>query len=217
MVYVDLPIPERLSVAAQHLRHARDNEALAAHIAVRSYTPEKIAAGMALLETAKEKYALQIREYGEQYQLTDVHQKQLLALRQELKDLRDIARVIFKKDRLARKTMLLTKPLERGTAFSAQAETTLSNILATESLCESLAAYGYDKPVLTALQTRLTEVSTVKSKRDKERTEAQQATRDRDAALAALDEWIVDFQTIARVAVRAQPELMELLGDVVRS
>ena len=42
--------------------------------------------------------------------------------------------------------------------------------------------------------------------------EAQQATKDRVAAMDALDEWMSDFVAIARIALEEKPQFLEKLG-----
>lgn len=46
---------------------------------------------------------------------------------------------------------------------------------------------------------------------EKEKGEAQEATQKRDAAIAALDEWLGDFRVVARIALEDIPQLMEAL------
>src|SRR4051812_46054598 len=46
---------------------------------------------------------------------------------------------------------------------------------------------------------------------------AQESTRARDDALAALDAWMSDFVQIARVALQARPQLLEKIGVAVRA
>ncbi|NEP46299.1 MAG: hypothetical protein F6K35_46720, partial [Okeania sp. SIO2H7] len=52
---------------------------------------------------------------------------------------------------------------------------------------------------------------------EKEKGEAQQATKTRDEALDALDDWLGDFLAIAEVALADKPQLLEALGVLVRS
>ncbi len=217
MAYVRLSIVERLSVAKQQLSQAKSHGELATLIAKRSYTPEKIADGELLLADAATKHDRQFREYGEQFDLTDTHNRKLNELRDSFVELRDISKVVFKGDRLVVKTMLLDQPIARTqNALSEQVRSTIGNMLKTDSILERLAPYGFDEPTLDGMQKLLGTIETFRTQRDKEVVDAQDATRARDEAMEKLDEWMVDFQTIARIAVRQRPELMELLGDTVR-
>ncbi len=46
---------------------------------------------------------------------------------------------------------------------------------------------------------------------------AQQATREQDAALQALNEWMAQYLKIAKVALREKPQLLEKLGVAART
>ncbi len=88
-------------------------------------------------------------------------------------------------------------------------------MLATPEIIESLTPFGYDESTISDMMDQLNELPHLKTKRDTEKNEAQQATRDRDEAMAELDTWMIDFLTISRIALKMKPQLMELLGDIV--
>ena len=46
---------------------------------------------------------------------------------------------------------------------------------------------------------------------EREKYEAQQATKDRDAALDRLDDWLGDFREVAAIALADQPQQLEAL------
>jgi len=52
----------------------------------------------------------------------------------------------------------------------------------------------------------------VKRAQEKERGEAQDATKQRDAAIAALETWLADFKVVARIALQDTPQLLEALN-----
>ncbi|WP_439182237.1 hypothetical protein [Carboxylicivirga taeanensis] len=52
---------------------------------------------------------------------------------------------------------------------------------------------------------------------DKELAESQDMTKNKNAALLALKEWMDDFYAIAKVALYDQPQILEALGVFVRS
>jgi hypothetical protein len=51
----------------------------------------------------------------------------------------------------------------------------------------------------------------------KEKGESQQATKDKDAALATLDNWMKEFYAVAKIALEDQPQLLESIAKFVRS
>jgi hypothetical protein len=60
-------------------------------------------------------------------------------------------------------------------------------------------------------------VESLNSQQEVEKGEAQQATRDRDAAFAALDKFMYAFNKIARLLLTEKPEHLEKLGILERS
>jgi hypothetical protein len=52
---------------------------------------------------------------------------------------------------------------------------------------------------------------------EREKGNAQAATKARDAAVAELNTWMRNARPIARIAVAEQPQLLEKLGILVRS
>ena len=50
-----------------------------------------------------------------------------------------------------------------------------------------------------------------------EKGEAQAATKRRDAALDAMQDWLSDYLAIAKVALEEEPQLLEGLGVLQRS
>lgn len=51
----------------------------------------------------------------------------------------------------------------------------------------------------------------------RESGESQQATKDKDAALAALDVWMKEFYAVAKIALEDHPQLLESIAKFVRS
>ena len=47
---------------------------------------------------------------------------------------------------------------------------------------------------------------------EKEKSEAQKATKARDAALDALEEWYVEFRELAQIALEDDAQRLEALG-----
>ena len=88
-----------------------------------------------------------------------------------------------------------------------------------------------DKPELTARIVRLkvteeeltntpaaiTEVEKARANYLLEIGESQVATKEKDAAIAKLDNWIREFNAVAKIAFEDQPQLLEVLGILARS
>ena len=58
---------------------------------------------------------------------------------------------------------------------------------------------------------KLEQVAELNSVREREKVEAQQATKDRDAALSALRAWLSEFRAVAKIALADTPQQLEAL------
>lgn len=50
-----------------------------------------------------------------------------------------------------------------------------------------------------------------------EKGESQQATQDKNKAFDAVSKWISEFYAVAKIALEAQPQLLESVAKLVRS
>jgi hypothetical protein len=80
-----------------------------------------------------------------------------------------------------------------------------------------LSGYGVTPEKLQAGQQMADEAEAANAAREKEKGEAQQATKDRDEAVEIMDDWMSDFRKIARIALADKPQLLEKLGILERS
>ena len=94
----------------------------------------------------------------------------------------------------------------------SQARQFYLNALADSETLTKLGAYGITQAKLEAGQLLHGQVETANAAQEKEKGDAQQATKDRDAAMDSLDEWMSDFVAIARIALEEKPQFLEKLG-----
>ena len=214
--YSQMPLTHRLASANRYILAALTAPRLAQLLALRSYTPEKIAGGKALADRAMTSLSVKSREYSEQVATQEEAKEAWKEAVHQYQDFRGIARVVFKRDPQVKASLGLTGGVKpRRSEAESQIRTCYHNALSSDAITTALTDYRYSHAEITAMAQRLEAAISLKMLYDKERTEAQQATKDRNAAVALLDEWIGDFLIIARIAVQDQPELMEILGDTV--
>ncbi|MBK7178098.1 MAG: hypothetical protein IPH82_13075 [Chloroflexi bacterium] len=58
----------------------------------------------------------------------------------------------------------------------------------------------------------MTAVANLNASQEKEKSQAQKATKARDKALDDLDEWYVEFRELARIALEDDAQQLEALG-----
>lgn len=217
MSYTDLTPENRITVFNQCIHNALSNPELSSRLSFRGYPEEKLLIGKSHGELAQQTYNRQVNEYGEYFAASELYSAESKSLREDIKDLRTIARVVFQDDRKAIQDLKLNKGLSRTFGvFYTQVSAMINSSLKNANQLEKLTAYGFDEATLTGFSTRLAALPEIREDRDRENTEAQQATKERDEAIAIMDKWFLDLLTIAPIAVKDKPELMELLNVVVK-
>jgi hypothetical protein len=132
--------------------------------------------------------------------------------------LAEVARAVFARDPATRAILGLkgTTPVNT-VAFKAVADQLFDNALNIAAIGSALAQYGYDRERLTHDRAAIAAFGRADQAQLAAMGAAQQATRNQQAALAALKAWLSQYLRIARVALRTKPELYAKLGGVVRS
>jgi hypothetical protein len=75
-----------------------------------------------------------------------------------------------------------------------------------------LTRFGYGPANLAAARGRLDDLAAAETAQETAKAAAVQATRQRDETAAALDAWLRQFRTVARIAARGRPDLAQRLG-----
>jgi hypothetical protein len=181
------------------------------------YTPEKITYGMQLCDEALEAYNAQIREYGEQYEATDQFHELWDTGKKTYSRSAGLAKIAFQDS-----TRILTSLGLNGrrkasiSGWIEQATLFYTNISAPE-LMDGMAEFGYSPETLAAEKEQIDGIVAAHSKKMRERGDAQQATRDRDAAVETHFDWMERFRDVAYIALEDQPEWREKVGIFQRS
>ena len=78
---------------------------------------------------------------------------------------------------------------------------------------------GYQLPLseLTQNQASIEALIALRNRRIRMKGEAEEATHNRNLRIQALRAWLKEFYGIARIALQDSPQLMEVLGVMVKS
>lgn len=194
------------------LTNAQEHADIAAALDAYGYDAATLAEGQALLDTARGLYDAQIREYGEQHAATQAFVDASEAADKDYGDHRRLAKLAFKSDAQRKTDLHLNE--RKPQAFNPwyeQARHFYTAILADTEAQTELARYKITPEDLSAAQAQVEQVSTLKNTQEQEKSEAQDATQERNASIEALDEWLGDFRVVARIALEDSPQLMEAL------
>lgn len=194
------------------------NETLKNELAEYGYDSEEIAKGKALYDVATEKLDINKTETAEEKLAYDQFRKKFEALKKSYTTDRKKVKIIYKNE-AATLSILGVKGTAsiRITEFLDGVDTLYKQLKASEDLRKPLARLKITEEHITAQLEALEEVKTAYNAYTKEKGESQQATKDKDKALADLEKWVREFYAIAKIALEDQPQLLESIGKFMRS
>lgn len=212
MNYSRANLDQRLAVSMVFITNAGGEE-VQTFLSEYGITPERIAQGKVLYDRVQVLYQTQKTEYAEQYDATKI----LNALwetadAQYVKHVK-LARMAFEHDLASfSKLGLAGKRKSTLSGWLTQARQFYNNSLSDDELITKLGRYNLTKEKLQVVEAMIDQVETAYAQQKREEGEAQQATVDRDAAVDALDAWMSENMSVARIALEEKPQYLEKLG-----
>jgi len=173
---------------------SKEDTSLHGPLAVYGYDQPRILVGDEKVALAEQTYHLQKRAYEDQYNATLDFEKAWEEADAYYMSMRKVALVAFKDNEAARNHLLLSG--ERARLFPQWLPETIhfyQNALNTPKIIEGFAAFNV---TAETLQQGLDLVKSTREKdkiQEKTKSEAQNATKVRDAAFDDMDNWISDF------------------------
>jgi hypothetical protein len=116
--------------------------------------------------------------------------------------------------RLTWATLGLAGKQPRGTAAFIAAGYTLFDNAGSVA---ALANLGYTEEKIAAERGKIEAFDSANQVQEAAKGAAQQATQDQDAALAAMNDWVMTYLKIAKVALRNKKQLLEKIGVAART
>ncbi|MCP4429147.1 MAG: hypothetical protein GY803_32070 [Chloroflexi bacterium] len=218
MAKVRLTIDSRLQLARLGIENGQSVPEIAAALAVYGFDAAKMQIGADLLTAAVDLHAVQKQEYSEQYAATSALNEARAAADKVYSTHRKLAKLALRDEPEAQKALLLHER-KKGALdpWLGQAGIFYKNALGNQEALTALGRYNITTELLTAAQAAVVQVAHLNAAQEQERSEAQRATQERDAALDALHEWYSEFRALARIALADDPQLLEALGIVAPS
>ena len=96
-----------------------------------------------------------------------------------------------------------------------QAQQFYANTITDTDVVAAMSRFGFNQAKLEAGQQLVQQVTDANAKQEREKGEAQEATKKHDAALDELDQWISDFKVVALIALKENSQWIEKLGLAV--
>ncbi|MBN1185997.1 MAG: hypothetical protein JXB49_27195 [Bacteroidales bacterium] len=128
------------------------------------------------------------------------------------------AKVIFRKDPVTLEKLDIDGSIpESHIKWIEMVKKFYSVVLADSDIQSKLTRLKISVNDLKNAQKLINEVETTRSAYLKEKGESQEATQIKDKAFALLDDWMSEFYAIARIGLEDKPQLLEVLGIIVRN
>jgi hypothetical protein len=204
-------IPQQLFQAEVVLNNSLVDTEIVETVSEFGYTEVRLREGLALYEATLAAVNAQKSARGDQKMSTAEMQTAYHTARSAYQSVAKVARATLDEGGLA--TLGLSGNMPRDVAGLILAGYTLFDNAAQSGL---LADYGYDTARLAIERTKIEALNAAHQAQRCAKGDAQQATQDRDAALACLGEWLAQYLKIARVALADRKSLLEKLGVSAR-
>lgn len=182
------------------------------------YDTEIVAEGKALLAETRAVYDFNKTEDDETTEASQAFKVKRMALLTLYKDHRKKAKVIFRKDSIAQQRLGIDHYFSN--AYVKQLEMTKKFYQMAGEDADILAKLRRLKINGNAIAAGVALVSGVETARAeylREKGESQDATKSKDEAMAAMEDWMYEFFAVARIALKDSPQLLEALGKGVKS
>ncbi|MGD2089968.1 MAG: hypothetical protein PVH61_27575 [Candidatus Aminicenantes bacterium] len=209
---------ERLVSAKMALTNALAQEDIKNSMSEMGFDEARLNEGLVLYQQVEELYQLQRREYTEQYLASEALHEAWEEAQNEFRRHATAAKLAL----IDQPTLLSSLGFDGSRKFSipdwvTMARTFYSTALQSTAIMESIAGYAVTAEKLQAGLQLVDKVEELRGKREIEKAEAQQATRERDKAFAQLDKYMYRFSKVARVVLEEKPEHLEKVGILYRS
>ena len=208
-----LNIAERLAAAQLAIDAVLADPSVQAALTPYGYDVAAMTAARALYEEVQALTAAQKLEYGEQYEATQLFDAAWATADAAYINSLQLARIAFKKNSKGQSALGLNG--RRKLSYSGwieQATLFYQGLLATPALQAEMTKYGYNVAKWEAEYALVQAVVAANVTQEREKGEAQDATKARDAALDELDEWLSDFKAVSQIALAKMGQKLEGLG-----
>ena len=160
----------------------------------------------------------QIAAAGSQFQATSNLRIAETSARDAYQALAKVARAVFVNDNARLAQLGLSGSMPKSTAgFISAAYAIFDNANNVPEIKSALESFGYTEEKLASERQKISAYDSANQTQESWKGAAQQATRDQDTALKAMNAWLAQYIKIAKVALRDKKQLLEKLGVAART
>jgi len=199
------------------LENAGAQPQIASIMAEFGYNAKVIAEGKAILAETRKAYDANKTEDDETSEAYSLFKKKKDELDDTYTRHRKIGNAVFRKDAVTSEKLAISRAVPR--TYMRWLETIkkfYTTAFSDNDIKTKLARLKLTPNDLKAGINLISELENARAEYLREKGESQDATQIKDAAFAKQDDWMDDFYAVAKIALEDHPQLLEVLGIVVR-
>ncbi len=193
-------------------------ETIKTEMAEFGYDETEIAKGKALYDTANALYFHNIREDQETTSSHAIFSKKFELLLKVYKVDRKKAKIIFRNEEEKLKVLKIKGLIPRRHAeLLTVIEVFYTTLQQNEELKSPLKRLKITDEHISSQLSQLTDTNASYSDYIREKGESQDATKQKEEAIKALEKWMSEFYSIAKIALEDNLQLLESIAKFIRS
>ena len=177
------------------------------------FTAARVKEGKSLLSSAVRSQQQKDQHYSTQWTLSQQISEQLAAVQEQFRDHLRVARIAFRKQPAVLHSLKTQRIAPKGWPCVRQAAHFYQQI---QSQKLSLSGYEVSAKVLQRAAAETTALLELRTERYRQKGLAESSTESKNQAFAALRNWVSECRSIARIALKDDPQRMEGFGMVVK-
>ena len=194
------------------LENVLNNPVITAALALFGFGAGRIGEGTVLLETAENLTQAQKVAYAGQHASTQALNQARATADGRYTLHHRLALLTFQDDDQTQETLDIHRRKQNSfSKWLCQVGQFYHRVLVNPEIIEALGRYNITQEDLQAGLALVNQVIQLDQEQEDAKGQAQQATRDRDAALENLSQWMSEFREVAKIALAGTPELYESL------
>ncbi|WPP48657.1 hypothetical protein [Catalinimonas niigatensis] len=152
--------------------------------------------------------------YNEQWSLSQQLNAELDATHTQFKEHAKVARTAFRKEPEVLHALKIELFVKQAWPLVRQADYFYTQVLKQEL---NLQPFGVSKKEVEQASASVTKLLEMKEARMRKKALAENCTQEKNAAYKELRGWVSDFRTMARLAFKNNPQMLEMFGIQVLS
>ncbi|MEQ9440224.1 MAG: hypothetical protein RIG62_14315 [Cyclobacteriaceae bacterium] len=173
------------------------------------FTPNRMQQGKGLLTKSRHCQKEQSERYNAQWELTQQLQAEMDMIIPLFKEHAKVTKVAFRSEPNTVHSLKIDRLERKGWPAVRQAEHFYAKLL---ELDLNLEHYGISKKEIQQNRTAIKALQTMKEERMRIKALAENCTQTKQESLQRLRSWVIEFRSMARIAFKQTPQMLEAFG-----